>query len=173
MFSAPKKNADGKYFAKTSEKTFVQIDNIRLLTNSEDTMTIGFTTLESVTKIFDMNAKIIQAAKENSEAWFGRVVPDKTIEAGFTDVVAKGDDHGVMNVTRAKGSKVFMNKKVVESDIDTEGSMCDVVLELCGVSFGKKTYSPVWQLVQTRIRVPKKKAYDEYLFQGGDESDSE
>ncbi len=104
--------------------------------------------------------------------WFNRVVPEKTIEAGFTGVVAKGDSHGVMNVSRAKGSKVYMNKQVVDDSAITEGSMCDVVLEFLGVSFGKKTYSPVWQLVQTRVRVPKKKAYDEYLFQGGD-SDSE
>ncbi len=48
MFSVPKKNAEGKYFAKASEKTFVQVDNIRLITNSEDTVTIGFTSLESV-----------------------------------------------------------------------------------------------------------------------------
>ena len=173
MFSAPKKNSDGKYFAKTSEKIFVQVDNIRLITNSENDVTIGFTTLESISKISDIDAKIVQAAKDNSESWFGRVVAEKTIEAGFTGVVAKGDEHGIMNVTRAKGSKVFMNKQAVENNVVTEGSMCDVVLELCGVSFGKSKYSPVWQLVQTRVRVPKKKAYDEYLFQGGSESESD
>ncbi len=168
MFSVPKKNADGKYFAKPVEKTLVQIDNVRLISSDETTVTIGFSP-DTVNKITDFDAKIIQAAKDNSELWFSRKVADKTIEAGFNRVIADGD---MMNVSKAPGSKIYMNKQVIETIED--GSMCDVVLEFSGVTFGKKNYAPSWKLVQTRVRPPKKKIYDEYLFQGDSEgSDSD
>ena len=178
MFSIPKKTSDGKYFVKPLEKTFVQLDAIRWVSHDDNAVTIGLDE-HSTTKITDVDAKIIQAAKDNSELWFERKVADKTIEAAFTKVIATEHDmsetwKNIMNVTRAAGSKVYVNKQSVDASIITEGSICDVVLEFCGVTFGKKNYGPSWRLVQTRVRQPRKKAYDDYLFQGdSDHSDSD
>jgi hypothetical protein len=36
--------------------------------------------------------------------------------------------------------------------------------------FAKKTFGPTWKLVQTRVRPPpKRKAYEDYLFQDDEE----
>ena len=44
--------------------------------------------------------------------------------------------------------------------------VCDVMLEFTGISFTKKTFSPVWRIIQSRLKVaPKKKYHEEYLFQ--------
>jgi hypothetical protein len=40
------------------------------------------------------------------------------------------------------------------------------MLEFTGISFTKKTFSPVWRIIQSRLKaVPKKKYHEEYLFQ--------
>jgi hypothetical protein len=98
----------------------------------------------------------------NTEAWFSRVVADKTLEAAYT----KSTSAGVMNATKPAYHKVYRNREVVTDECLVDGSVCDAVLELSGVSFTKKTFSPVWKIVQTRIKEPPKKKYhEEYLFQ--------
>jgi hypothetical protein len=71
-----------------------------------------------------------------------------------------------MNVTKPAYHKVYRVREVVSEDELVEGADCDAVLELSGISFTKKTYSPVWKIVQTRLKEPPKKKYhEEYLFQ--------
>jgi len=159
MFSAPKKTQDGRYYVKPNEKKFVQVNGVTLVSVTQDSVTLS---LANAPGVAEVDALILGAAKENCEAWFSRVVAEKTLEAAYT----KSSSDGVMNVSKPAYHKVYRNKEVVGDDALVDGSVCDVVLELSGVSFTKKTFSPVWRIVQTRLKEPPKKKYhEEYLFQ--------
>jgi hypothetical protein len=46
-----------------------------------------------------------------------------------------------------------------------EGTTCDVVLELAGLWFLKKSFGPIWRAVQVRVRgAPKIQVAKGYLF---------
>jgi len=159
MFGVPKKSQDGRYYVRPNEKKFVQVNGVTLLSVTHDSVTLSVGDAQGVNEV---DALILGAAKENCELWFSRVVADKTLEAAYT----KSSSDGVMNVSKPAYHKVYRVKEVVGDDALVEGSVCDVVLELSGVSFTKKTFSPVWRIVQTRLKAPPKKKYhEEYLFQ--------
>ena len=177
MFSTPKKSADGRYYAKTSQPVMMQVNNVRLSGKFSDSDTVTIE-ISDTSKIFNIDAQIIQAAKDNSESWFGKVLADKTLEAAYTGSVV----NNVMNVDKAthKGESVCRtfaaDKTFIDHEYIEDGVVCDVYLEFAGVYFLKKSYSPAWKLVQLKIRPgPKNKYTDECLFQDDDieESDDE
>ena len=162
MFSAPRKTQDGRYYVKPIEKKFVQVNAVTLVSVSQDSMTLS---VGDALGVIDVDALILNAAKENCESWFSRVVAAKTLEAAYT----KSFSDGVMNVSKPAYHKVYRAKEVVGDDAVAQWSLCDVVLDLSGISFTKKTFSPVWRVVQTRLKEPPKKKYhEEYLFQDDD-----
>jgi hypothetical protein len=160
MFTVPKKTQDGRYYVKSVEKKFVQLNGVRIVSASQDSVTLS---LEDTGPVSDVDALILSSAKENSELWFQRVVAEKTLEAAYTKSFS---DKSVMNVTKPAYHKVYQKREIVGDEALVEGTVCDVVLELSGVSFTKKTFGPVWKIVQTRLKeLPKKKYHEEYLFQ--------
>ena len=165
MFSVPKKTQDGRYYVKPNEKKVVQLNNVTLVSLSQDNVTLSLGE-SSQGIVAEVDATIISSAKQNCESWFSRVVSDKTIEAAYQ----KSFSDGTMNVTKPVYHKVYRLRELVEEDSLLEGTVCDVVLELSGVSFTKKTFSPVWKIVQTRFKAePKKKYHEDYLFQDEEE----
>jgi hypothetical protein len=159
MFSIPKKTTDGRYYVKALEKKLVQLNGVTLSSalGAETTFVLD---AASWAKVSEMDTVIVDAAKENREAWFQRQVADKTLEAAYVRPTE------TINVTAVAGAKVYSAKEAIDPATVPEGSVCDIVLEFSGVWFAKKTFGPTWKLVQTRIRPqPKKKVYDEYLFQ--------
>jgi len=164
MFSQPKKTQDGRYYVKPSDPKLVQLNGVTIVSISQDTVTLslGDAAQEIVAGVDTGN---LDAAKVNCESWFQRVVQDKTIEAAYV----KSFTDGVMNVTKPSFHKVYRGKDLVDEQ-PVEGTVCDVVLEFSGISFTKKAFSPVWKLIQTRLKtLPKKKYHEDYLFQ--DEED--
>jgi hypothetical protein len=159
MFGVPKKTQDGRYYVKPNEKKFVQLNNVAVVSLSQDSITLS---VGEAPAVADVDALVLASARENSELWFSRVVADKTLEAAYV----KSASDGVMNVAKPAYHKVYRNRELESGDALCDGLSCDVVLELSGVSFTKKTFNPVWRLVQTRIKdAPKKKYHEEYLFQ--------
>jgi hypothetical protein len=161
MFSVPKKTQDGRYYVKPSERKLVQLNGVKIVSTSQDSMTLSLE--ESAQKtVGDVDTLVLASAKENCELWFSRVVAEKTLETAYT----KSFSDGTMNVTKPVYHKVYKLKDLVGDEALVDGTVCDIVLELSGVSFTKKTFSPVWKIVQTRLKEPPKKKYhEEYLFQ--------
>ena len=164
MFSLPKKTQDGRYYVKPLEQKTVQLNNVSVVSSSQDGVTLSLSEA-SQGLVSDVDALILNSAKENCESWFSRVVAEKTLEAAYSKSFSDG---GVMNVTKPTYHRVYRSKELVSDGELVEGVVCDVVLELSGVSFTKKTFNPIWKLVQTRLKVvivPKKKYHEDYLFQ--------
>jgi hypothetical protein len=161
MFGVPKKTQDGRYYVKPNEKKLVQLNGVKVVSVSQDSMTLSLD--EACQKsLSDVDALVLSSAKENCELWFSRVVAEKTLETAYT----KSFSDGTMNVSKSAHHKVYRVREVVGEEELVEGTVCDVILELSGISFTKKTYSPVWKIVQTRLKeLPKKKYHEEYLFQ--------
>jgi len=159
MFTVPKKTQDGRYYVKPVDRKTVQLNNVSLVSVTQDGVTLSVGESQAIS---DVDNLILSYAKEHSEEWFSRVVAEKTLEAAYV----KSASDGVMNVAKPAYHKVYRNRELESGDALCDGLSCDVVLELSGVSFTKKTFNPVWRLVQTRIKdAPKKKYHEEYLFQ--------
>jgi hypothetical protein len=161
MFGVPKKTQDGRYYVKPNDKKLVQLNGVKIVSVSQDSATLALDDAAQKA-VSDVDALVLSCAKENCELWFSRVVADKTLEAAYT----RSFSSGTMNVTKPAYHKVYRVREVVSEEELVEGAVCDAVLELSGISFTKKTYSPVWKIVQTRLKEPPKKKYhEEYLFQ--------
>ena len=168
MFSIPKKTQDGRYYVKPVDTKTVQLNNVTVVSVSQDSVTL---TLDERSQqlVSEVDTLVLNSAKENCESWFSRVVAEKTLDAAYSKSFSSG---AVMNVTRPAYHKVYRGREcITDEDSVVDGTVCDVVLELSGISFTKKTFSPVWKIVQTRLKVvvvPKKKYHEDYLFQDED-----
>lgn len=174
-FEDVKQLSDGRYFARVSDRTTVQLNGVVMTTNFADSDSV---TLQlpgkCLSKIKDAENSVVTYAVENSTKWFGKELAQKTITAAFTG------DSEVMNVSKSQiRGKVITrafdhNKNQMDPNDIAASTMCDVVIEMTGVWFLKKTFGIVWKIVQMRMRQPPKhKYYDEYMFQDEDENSSD
>jgi hypothetical protein len=176
IYGTPKKLPDGRYYLKVSPESdvmgrvMVQLNKVKLLTKFDESDDVTIELSESaLAKIVGIDEQNVAASKVNSQAWFGKVLADQTLEAAYTKSFSKG----VMNVTKPQYHKIYKNRELVGEESITEGTVCDVVIELCGISFTKKTFSPVWKIVQSRLKEPPKKKYhEEYLFQDDEQAEA-
>lgn len=180
-YGQPKKLPDGRYYLKITtdeDKPYViQLNSSTLATkfSDSDEVTISLTD-QGIEKIKQVNSENLSAAKEHSTDWFGKVVSEKTLEAAHTTNV----NGSTMNV-----GKVTVNKNVVtrcyshtkeqmEAESLQEDTSCDIMLELSGLWFMKKTFGPIWRIAQVRMKAPKKKLYtDEFMFVDSEEDTPE
>jgi len=160
MFSQPKKTQDGRYYVKPVEPKLVQLNGVKIVSISQDNVTLSLNQgAQDIISAIDVSN--IEAAKVNCESWFLRTIQEKTIEAAYV----KSFTDGVMNISKPTFHRVYRGKELVE-DQPVDGDVCDVVIDFSGISFSKKTFTPVWKIIQTRLKVPPKKKYhEEYLFQ--------
>ena len=175
-YGTPKKLPDGRYYVKISQgddsRVMVQLNKVKLLTKFDESDDV---TLElnqaALDKIASIDAQNVAASKVNSQSWFGKVLADQTLEAAYS----KSNQDLSMNTTKARITKIFAHDKTpVEPGAIDSGVACDVILELAGIWFLKKTFGPIWRIAQVRLLAPPKKVYpDEYLFQDDEEPEAE
>lgn len=175
----PKQLQDGRFFVKATRddgenaRVFVQLNNTTILSefsgDDEIILQVDESQREKLTAI-DENT--LRAAKELSSEWFKKDLSEKTLTAAYSKSVS--DDHMTVTKMTHKGNvltKVYDHKKTLVENPDIEdGTLCDVLLEFTGVWFLKKTYGPVWRLVQVRLKAPPRKkkivAVPDYMFEG-------
>ena len=180
-YSAPPTQLpDGRYYSKVltdeDKRVIVQLNNSTLVSNfDEDEVTISLNEAGQ-SKINDFDNQNVDAAKENTETWFGKVLTDKTLEAAYSKSITN-DCMIVTKLTNNK-NKVLTNiythdKQLADPELLTESTVCDVVLEFSGIWFRNKSYGSVWRVVQVRMKPPPRKPkVQEYLFQDEDKSGS-
>jgi hypothetical protein len=173
VYGTPKQLPDGRYFARASHdegaRVMIQLNKVKLLTKFDESDDVTIELNEgALAKIGGVDENNIAASKVNSQAWFGKVLADQTLEAAYSKSVSGT----TMNLGKAKVTKVFDHTKTaVESSVIEAGTVGDVILEFCGIWFMKKTFGSVWRIAQVRLLAPPKKSYpDEYLFQDDETS---
>lgn len=178
-FSEPKKIPDGRYFVKVTSDTssgrvLKQLNNVVLNTPfaEGDTVTISLSSA-AIDHIKAVDLEILKAAETNSTSWFQKELKSQTLDAAFTKSLSDTS----MNLSKMKGSQLkaySASKELVDPNVFMCDTVCDVVVELVGIWFMKKTFGTAWRLVQMREKVqPKPKWNEEYLFQDEEQQEEE
>lgn len=172
-----KKLQDGRYFAKVShedgKRHARQINNVTLKSNLTETKNVILDVSHSVDLFDEYKTRIVEAAVENSELWFSKVLSQKTVEAAFENPVTQDGEITVSKVT--PNVPVFDHTRTrVDTELP-EDVVCDVILEYSGLVFNKKSFTAMWRIAQVKLKAPPKtKPYSEYMFDDEEEAqDSE
>lgn len=167
-YGKPTKLQDGRYFVKITNKdgsrVLKQINNTEV--HESNCFKIGIDLTE-----FDDN--IISQAEVCSEEWFGKKIELDALKKAFDSSVSSGLlEAPFARRNQAIVTKVFdSDRHEVSPEVLTVGTRCDIVVELCGIWFLKKSFGPVWRLVQARLK--KQSSFPQkYMFED-DESDDE
>jgi len=149
IYGTLSKGEDGLYHVKavTDEKKrcYVQVKNVIITEDADDEMTFDLSNAVGVEKIEDIHAQNISAANENSATWFGKQLPEKTINKVYT----KQD---TLSAEKISATKVFGADKQLLSELNgVVGSKCSIMLEYAGLWFAKKAFGPQWNLVQVKL----------------------
>ena len=180
IYGQPKKLPDGRYYLKIStdegKPYVIQMNNSTLVTRFAESEEVTISLSEkSIEKIKAINAQNLVAAKENSTEWFGKDVSDKTLDAAYNPKV-NGDTMiaGKVTVNKNVVTRCYDHQKVqISSDDLQEDTASDIMLELSGLWFMKKTFGPIWRIAQMRLKAPKKKIYtEEFMFEDSDDDNS-
>ena len=174
-YGKPQKLPDGRYFLRISGKT--QQVNSLVLQDSLETKTVKFNVPEGTLDIFKtIDEELLAQAKASKVEWFGKELSDDTILNAFQESVTDGVlDASLATVKGQVTTTAFdTQKNPVELQAVKSESKCDVVLELAGLWFLKKSFGPIWRVLQMRVRggavvsAPK-----EYMFTDEPEDDVE
>jgi hypothetical protein len=167
-FGAPVKLPDGRRFLKISG-CVIQLNNVKVqegLTAANPTLEVPESLQE---KISVLDEEIVSRAKADKQAWFGADLKDDTIQGAFQSSLTDGTLSA--SLAKVKGSvvtKAFDSQKVaIELESIGEGAQCDVLVELAGLWFLKKSFGAVWRVVQARVRAaPKAPSFPtQYMFE--------
>jgi hypothetical protein len=160
-YGKPQKLQDGRYFLKISGARH-QVNGL-VLQGQIAGRSVNFKT---DSKLFsDIDEQIINQAKTSKQEWFGKELSDDWIQSAYQESVTDGVLDAALAVQRGEvvcQAYDVQKNQVVLQDI-AEGATCDAVLELSGLCFLKKSFSPVWRVLQLRVRGAKPKT-PEYLF---------
>jgi hypothetical protein len=155
----PVKSVDGTMLV-VMRNVNVQLNNVHL----EDGKIVGLRDSD-VEKIADVDANIVQQAKDNCEAWFGKKLSDEFLENVYDSAIVENTLKARL-AKNADGQMLtrFFNEKR-EATVEITGPY-DVIVELYGVEFIRRGYNPVWRILQVRERPkPKPEIPEEYMFQ--------
>jgi len=165
-YGKPQKLPDGRYFLRISGKT--QQVNGLVLQDSLETKTVKFKVPEGSSDIFKtIDEELLTQAKTSKVEWFGKELSDETILNAFQESVTDGVlDASLATIKSQVTTTAFDTQKnpVELQSVKTE-SKCDLVLELAGLWFLKKSFGPIWRVLQVRVRgAAPAPTPNEYMF---------
>lgn len=168
-YGKPTKLQDGRYFVKITQN-----DGSRVLKQINNTEVHESQCFKVDVNLSEFDDQIISQAEVSSEEWFGKKVELDALKKAFDSSVSSG----LIEAPFARrGShivtKVFdSDRNEISPDVLTVGTRCDIVVELCGIWFLKKSFGPVWRLVQARLK--KQSTFPQkYMFEGDDDDKSD
>lgn len=180
-YGKPAKLPDGRYFLRiTSSKDGGRV--LKQVNGVEVQEPAGFfkvpKSVESVLQEYDDS--ILAQADTMSEEWFGRKIESDALKKAYDPSVSSGLlEAPLARVNSNVVAKVFdSDRKEVqdpEAALSAPGTKCDIIVELVGLWFLKKSFGPVWRLVQARIvsGSPVSKFPQEYMFEDHQEEEED
>jgi hypothetical protein len=159
-YGKPTKLQDGRYFLRITgpdgNRIFKQINGAEVQEANCFKVPIDFAQIDE---------EITNQAEKSSEDWFNKKLDKDTIKNAYDSSVSAG----IIEAPYAKrnGSvvtKVYdSDKNEMSVDVLTPGTKCDIIVELTGLWFIKKSFGPVWRVVQVRMK--KESSFpNTYLF---------
>ena len=166
----PTQSEDGTYYVRATaddkKKVFVQLNRITVAEETDFEVNPA-----SAKKIAAIDAACLSAAFEHAEAWFGKPMTEAQLTRAYQGSV---DEDGVLSCDTIPPTKIFdADLEVVGLDGLTAGRTVNAIVEFAGLWFGRKTFGPVWNVVQVKMHaLPIVDEYpSEYAF--GDDDDEE
>lgn len=173
-YGKPQKLPDGRYFLRISGKT--QQVNGLVLQDSLDTKTVNFKVPEGSDIFKRIDEELLTQAKASKVEWFGKELSDDTILNAFQESVTDGVLGASLSSVKGQVTTTAFDtqKNSIELQAVKPESKCDVMFELAGLWFLKKSFGPIWRVMQVRVRgggVPP--TAKEYMFTDEPEDDED
>lgn len=173
-YSQPIKIPDGRYYlkvAKGGERVFYQLNKVKL---SDDTL---FSAKNLSFELNEMNQSIISAVEQelvqqaitSKMEWFGKEISDETISKAYQSALEGAVFQAPLATVNGKVVTVAYDAQKVSVDMATiqKDATLDILVELAGLWFLKKSFGPIFRIAQIRAGSPpvqKKSFPTEYLF---------
>ena len=147
-YSTPEKLNDGRYFVKVLEPFVTTIKDVNI-SRSDEFFNIR---LSDSSVITDIESQIIDDSVANSVQWFSKEISKDVVSNYFQSAV----DENVVQVednlnSRGKSQVVFFNPNKESTQLDESATYLALV-QLDGIWFLKKSFGPVWRLIQARVK---------------------
>lgn len=173
-YGTPVKIPDGRYFLKVTKKgdrVFHQVNNIHIdkLTKENRQVTLK---VPSKTLFESIDNELTSQAEVSKLEWFGKDVSADTIRSAYQASLS-ADGELTASLATIKGQVVTTFFDAQKNPIEEISGACDFLFELAGLWFLKRSFGPIWRVVQVRQRPePKAKKYP-VEFQFTDEPEAE
>lgn len=164
-YGKPQKLPDGRYFLRIAGVQH-QVNGL-VLQDSLESKTVNFKVPEDLELFKKIDEELLTQAKASKVEWFGKELSDETIINAFQESVTDGVLGATLSTVKGQvTTSAFDTQKnaVALQDVKAD-TKCDVVFELSGMWFLKKSFGPIWRVLQVRIRgAPKAPSPKEYMF---------
>lgn len=159
VYEDPVKLQDGRYFVKASTNgspVFVTVNNAKANTptpwNPDSDILLSLSSAD-VNTVKRWDSVFVKDATENSAKWFQREIGEDVISSYYqsaldestVEVQADLDKKGRVNVS------FFDHANNIVDQFDSSNP-CRMLLKFDGLWFLRKTFGPVWKVVQCKMR---------------------
>ena len=173
-YSQPVKIPDGRYYIKVTkggERVFYQLNKLKLMDESlTSTKNLTFALPEMACDILSaVEDELMSQAIASKMDWFGKDIANETISKAYQSALEGATFQAPLatvngqNVALAYDSR----KEAVQLDQIQKDAVIDVLVELSGLWFLKKSFGPIFRIAQIRVpnQAPARKTFPtQYLF---------
>lgn len=157
QYSAPERLSDGRYFVKASPESphYVTLNNVSLGEVSGETVITG-----DLSRIKAIDESVITDAVTNSVSWFSKEIPRELISNYYQSSI-EDTTLQVVPSTNAKGRvnvAFFGENREPLTEVPQPGTICNLLVQFEGLWFLKRSFGPVWKLIQGRVKKQMKPA---------------
>lgn len=164
-YGKPQKLPDGRYFLRISGAHH-QVNGL-VLQDSLESKTVNFKIPDGCELFKTIDAELLTQAKAAKVEWFGKELSDDTIVNAFQESVTDGLLGASLATVKGQVTTIAFDTQKNSIDVqDVKGdTKCDVMFELAGMWFLKKSFGPIWRVLQVRVRgVSRPVPPREYMF---------
>ena len=168
-YGKPTKLQDGRYFLRRTNQ-----DRSRVLRQINNVEVQEANCFKVPVDLHEYDEDILLNADKNSEVWFGKKIDTESLRKAFDSSVSTGIlEASFVRRNSSVVTKVFdCDRKEVSPEVLVPGTRCDILVELTGLWFLKKSFGPVWRLVQARLK-KESNFPSKYMFSDDGDNESE
>lgn len=151
IYDTPVRDEDGCYVVKVrnddNKKCLIQLNSV-MVQNMGQEVQLNIKGKRHLNKIQPIDDENIRTAVERSSEWFGKNVSESLLSSMYSRSITP---ENTLLADKIKASKIFnANNELCE--LGEFAVKCNVLLEFAGIWFAKKTFGPIWNVVQVKIQ---------------------
>jgi hypothetical protein len=173
-YSQPVKIPDGRYYinvTKGGERVFYQLNKLKLMDESlTSTKNLTFALPEMACDILSaVEDELMSQAIASKLDWFGKDIANETISKAYQSALEGATFQAPLATVNGQNVVVAYDsrKEAVQLDQVQKDAVIDVLVELSGLWFLKKSFGPIFRIAQIRVpnQAPARKTFPtQYLF---------